>query len=80
MSNDGELKLEIEDFGKSVYANADTITADLWNHTRVHLDCKEIELNTNNAKIVLASDKLTRELETCDYIEINGFVFRKEEK
>lgn len=76
MSNDGELKLELEDFSAFVCTN--TVAANPFTHTRLHLDCQEIELNTNNVKIVLDSDKLSRELETCDYIELNGFVFRKE--
>lgn len=76
MNNNGELKLE--DFGKLVCV--DTIADNPFTHTRLHLNCQEIELNTNKVKIVLDNDKLSRELETCDYIELNGFVFRKEEK
>lgn len=78
MTNDGELKLESEDYGKLVCVN--TVAPNWWTHTRLHLNCQEIELNTNNVKIVLDNDKLSRELETCDYIELNGFIFRKEEK
>lgn len=76
-NNEAKLDLGAKDWSKLLCANPGIIVPLA---TRLCINCEEIELNTNNVKIVLNNDRLLRNLEACDCIEINGVIFRKEDK